>query len=78
MCRTDREALCADLRFLGQESMGGNAEYVLVMDDNLAKLPDPISFDAIMAALQELDRNTAAGGGATSRRKRGCDSSPLC
>lgn len=46
MCRTDREALCAELRFLGQEAMGGNAEYVLVMDDNLAKLPEPISFEA--------------------------------
>ena len=46
MCRTDREALCADLRFLGQEAMGGNAEVVTVMDDNLAKLPDSISFEA--------------------------------
>ena len=46
MCRTDREALCADLRFLGQESMGGNAEFVNVMDDNLAQLPAKISFEA--------------------------------
>lgn len=46
MCRTDREALCADLRFLGQEAMGGNAEFVNVMDDNLARLPDNISFEA--------------------------------
>jgi 2-desacetyl-2-hydroxyethyl bacteriochlorophyllide A dehydrogenase len=46
MCRTDREALCADLRFLGQEAMGGNAEFVAVMDDNLARLPDAISFEA--------------------------------
>jgi len=46
MCRTGREALCADLRFLGQEAMGGNAEFVLVMDDNLAHLPDGISFEA--------------------------------
>jgi acryloyl-coenzyme A reductase len=46
MCRTDREALCADLRFLGQEAMGGNAEFVAVMDDNLAKLPANISFEA--------------------------------
>lgn len=46
MCRTDREALCADLRFLGQEAMGGNAEFVCVMDDNLARLPDGISFEA--------------------------------
>ncbi len=46
MCRTDREALCADLRFLGQEAMGGNAELVAVMDDNLALLPANISFAA--------------------------------
>lgn len=46
MCRTDREALCADLRFLGQEAMGGNAEFVNVMDDNLVRLPDNISFEA--------------------------------
>lgn len=46
MCRTDREALCADLRFLGQEAMGGNAEFVNVMDDNLARLPASISFEA--------------------------------
>jgi D-arabinose 1-dehydrogenase-like Zn-dependent alcohol dehydrogenase len=46
MCRTDREALCADLRFLGQEAMGGNAEFVNVMDDNLARLPANISFEA--------------------------------
>ncbi len=46
MCRTDREALCTELRFLGQEAMGGNAEFVNVMDDNLVHLPDGISFDA--------------------------------
>jgi D-arabinose 1-dehydrogenase-like Zn-dependent alcohol dehydrogenase len=46
MCRTDRESLCADLRFLGQEAMGGNAEFVNVMDDNLARLPDNIPFEA--------------------------------
>src|SRR3569623_1477494 len=46
MCRTDREALCADLRFLGQEAMGGSDEVVSVMDDNLAKLPDNIPFEA--------------------------------
>jgi 2-desacetyl-2-hydroxyethyl bacteriochlorophyllide A dehydrogenase len=46
MCRTDRESLCANLRFLGQEAMGGNAEFVSVMDDNLARLPDSVSFEA--------------------------------
>jgi acryloyl-coenzyme A reductase len=44
MCRTDRETLCADLRFLGQDAMGGYAEYVLIGDDNLAKLPDVIDY----------------------------------
>jgi acryloyl-coenzyme A reductase len=46
MCRTDREALCADLRFLGQEAMGGNAEFVNVMDDNLVRLAASVSFEA--------------------------------
>lgn len=45
MCRTDREALCPDLRFLGQEAMGGYAEYVNVMDDNLVRLPDGVNFE---------------------------------
>ena len=31
MCRTDRETLCPDLRFLGQEASGGYAEYVRVL-----------------------------------------------
>ena len=44
MCRSDRETLCADLRFLGQEARGGYAEYVLVGDDNLVRLPDGIDF----------------------------------
>ena len=44
MCRTDRETLCSDLRFLGQESLGGYAEFVVVGDDNLAKLPAEVDF----------------------------------
>jgi acryloyl-coenzyme A reductase len=44
MCRTDRETLCPDLRFLGQEASGGYAEYVLINDDNLARLPDNLDF----------------------------------
>lgn len=44
MCRTDRETLCADLSFLGQEASGGYAEYVLINDDNLARLPDNVDF----------------------------------
>lgn len=43
-CRTDRETLCADLRFLGQQAMGGYAELVLVNDDNLAVLPSEIDY----------------------------------
>jgi D-arabinose 1-dehydrogenase-like Zn-dependent alcohol dehydrogenase len=46
MCRTDRETLCPDLRFLGQEASGGYAEYVLVNDDNLVHLPDNVDFTA--------------------------------
>lgn len=42
MCRTDHETLCPDLRFLGQNAMGGYADYVLVNDDNLAKIPDGV------------------------------------
>ena len=46
MCRTDRETLCPDLRFLGQEASGGYAEYVIVSDDNLVHLPDNVDFAA--------------------------------
>ena len=46
MCRTNRETLCPDLRFLGQEVPGGYAEYVLINDDNLAHLPDNVDFTA--------------------------------
>ncbi|MCC7428099.1 MAG: alcohol dehydrogenase catalytic domain-containing protein [Alphaproteobacteria bacterium] len=46
MCRTDRETLCADLRFLGFEAAGGYAEYALVNDDNLARVPASVDFPA--------------------------------
>lgn len=46
MCRGGRETLCPDLRFLGQEAPGGYAEYVLVADDNVARLPDGVDFAA--------------------------------
>ena len=46
MCRTNRETLCPDLQFLGQEVPGGYAEYVLINDDNLAHLPDNVDFTA--------------------------------
>ncbi len=44
MCRTGRETLCPDLRFLGQNSMGGYAEYVLIGDDNLVRLPNEVDY----------------------------------
>jgi len=45
MCRTDRETLCSEIKFLGQDVLGGYAEYVVVGDDNLARLPDGIAFE---------------------------------
>ena len=45
-CRTDRETLCADLRFLGNQAMGGYAELVLVNDDNLCQLPEGVDYVA--------------------------------
>jgi D-arabinose 1-dehydrogenase-like Zn-dependent alcohol dehydrogenase len=42
LCRTGHETLCRDLRFLGHDVSGGYAEYVLVTDDNLVRLPDNI------------------------------------
>ena len=44
-CRRGRETLCADLSFLGQQSMGGYAELVLVDHDNIARLPDDVPYD---------------------------------
>jgi acryloyl-coenzyme A reductase len=46
LCRTGHETLCAELRFLGHDVPGGYAEYVLVMDDNLVRLPDSIDDNA--------------------------------
>lgn len=45
-CRDGRETLCPDLRFLGQQAMGGYAELVLVDDDNLALLPEGVDYVA--------------------------------
>ncbi len=44
MCRSGRETLCPEMRFLGQEVPGGYAEYVLVQYDNLARLPATVGF----------------------------------
>ncbi len=42
-CRTGRETLCPERRFLGDAGLvGGYAEYVAVEDDNVALLPDGV------------------------------------
>ena len=46
MCRTDRETLCSEIRFLGQHVLGGYAEYAVIGDDNLVRLPDNVAFEA--------------------------------
>lgn len=45
-CRTGRETVCSDLKFLGDYGMvGGYAEYVAVEDDNVAIVPDNVPLD---------------------------------
>ncbi|MDA0963317.1 MAG: alcohol dehydrogenase catalytic domain-containing protein [Proteobacteria bacterium] len=56
-CRTGRETLCPDLSFLGQQSMGGYAEFVLVNHDNVARLPDGL--DYVSAAIVGCPVGTA-------------------
>ena len=46
LCRGGHETLCADLQFLGYDVPGGYAQYVLVSDDNLIRLPDTIDFNS--------------------------------
>ena len=72
MCRTDRETLCPDLRFLGQEAMGGYAEYVLVGDDNLARLPNEIEFatGAIVACAVGTSYNAVCDTGQVRQGER--------
>ena len=42
-CRSGREALCPDRKFLGDWGLvGGYAEYVAVGDDNVALVPDGV------------------------------------
>ncbi|HZA49607.1 MAG TPA: SDR family NAD(P)-dependent oxidoreductase [Myxococcaceae bacterium] len=42
-CRTGRESLCPERKFLGDWGMvGGYAEYVAVSDDNVARVPDGV------------------------------------
>jgi D-arabinose 1-dehydrogenase-like Zn-dependent alcohol dehydrogenase len=51
-CRSSRETLCAERKFLGDFGMvGGYAEYVAVEDDNIALVPDSVKLsDAAVAA----------------------------
>jgi len=43
-CRTGRETLCPERKFLGDWGMvGGYAQYVAIEDDNLALVPDEVS-----------------------------------
>lgn len=45
-CRTGRETLCEDRKFLGDYGMvGGYAEYVAVENDNVALVPDGVALD---------------------------------
>ncbi len=45
-CRSGRETLCADRKFLGDFGLvGGYAEYVAVEDDNVARVPDNVALD---------------------------------
>src|SRR5262249_52909078 len=45
MCRSDRETLCPETKFLGQHALGGYAEYVVIGDDNIVRLPDNVGFE---------------------------------
>src|SRR5918996_5672606 len=51
-CRSSRETLCAERKFLGDYGMvGGYAEYVAVEDDNVAAVPDSVNLsEASIAA----------------------------
>lgn len=51
-CRTGREPLCTERKFLGDWGMvGGYAQYVAIEDDNLALVPDevPLAESAVVA-----------------------------
>jgi D-arabinose 1-dehydrogenase-like Zn-dependent alcohol dehydrogenase len=46
-CRTGREPLCAERKFLGDYGLfGGYGEYVAVEDDNVALVPDGVALDS--------------------------------
>jgi D-arabinose 1-dehydrogenase-like Zn-dependent alcohol dehydrogenase len=50
-CRSNREPLCAEARFLGDAGLnGGYAEYVAVEADNLALIPEGVPFEGAAIA----------------------------
>jgi D-arabinose 1-dehydrogenase-like Zn-dependent alcohol dehydrogenase len=50
-CRTGREPLCSEARFLGDAGLnGGYAEYVAIESDNLAHVPEEVPLDAAAIA----------------------------
>ncbi len=50
-CRSGREPLCPEARFLGDVGLnGGYAEFVAVEEDNLVSVPDDVSLDAAAIA----------------------------
>src|SRR5262249_20811372 len=66
-CRSRRETLCPERKFLGDYGMvGGYAEYVAVEDDNVARVPDGVALDkasivactigTILNAIREVGR----------------------
>jgi acryloyl-coenzyme A reductase len=66
-CRTGREPLCPERKFLGDWGMvGGYAQYVAVEDDNVARVPDAVPLEAasiiactigtILNAIREVGR----------------------
>jgi acryloyl-coenzyme A reductase len=72
MCRTDRETLCPDTRFLGQDAGGGYAEYVAVGSDNLALLPANVDFPtgAIVACAVGTSYNAVCDTGQVRQGER--------
>jgi len=71
-CRTGHETLCPNLSFLGHDAPGGYAEYVLVTDDNLVRLPDSIddAAGAILACTLGTTYNAVCDTGAVRPRER--------
>src|SRR5258707_4774500 len=43
-CRSGRENLCNDFKIMGEETSGSYAEYIVVSEHNLLKLPDAVSY----------------------------------